>query len=210
MRHGPEVAEDGRGDGANHQALRRPVAIDAVAQRARRGARPAALAAPARHMARLAAAAAGEWREPRALLLQPPQKRGALLVCRLELEQAARIGERAVELQRSLNASSALMCCYGWADVAYVPREAHAAFRVAATILAKIQVEVAIPTALDALEKAGVAKWEHIQCRGGSLESVEWRSLSARLLCAHKVPLQTPLLSHFRPAPNCTLHRHGT
>ena len=34
------------------------------------------------------------------------------------------------------------VCCYGWVDVAYIPRSSHAAFRAAARAFWRVQLEV--------------------------------------------------------------------
>lgn len=98
-------------------------------------------------------------------------------------------------LQQRLFAKVALDCCYGWADLVYIPRRAHSAFKIGAHVFRNLQIEVAIPTILNAIQTTTRIKWVHINCAGGSLVRVPWRSLSHdKSLCAHKVPIHEPLV----------------
>mmetsp|Transcript_18855 Transcript_18855/g.63621 ORF Transcript_18855/g.63621 Transcript_18855/m.63621 type:complete len:432 (-) Transcript_18855:52-1347(-) len=80
-------------------------------------------------------------------------------------------------------------CCFGWADVAFLPVAAHAAFREGAAAFASVQCEVAIPTLLNWIARRGVARFGRVSCLGGSnVRLSAARGVGA--LCAHRIDLK--------------------
>lgn len=81
-------------------------------------------------------------------------------------------------------------CCYGWVDVAYLPRHTHAAFSRAVPAFWDVQWEVALPTILHGLAATGVAPHRPLACAGGCCAKLSWAAIAPSRLCAHRVDLQ--------------------
>lgn len=81
-------------------------------------------------------------------------------------------------------------CCYGWVDVAYLPRHTHAAFSRAVPAFWDVQWEVALPTILHGLAASGVAPHRPLACAGGCCAKLSWAAIAPSRLCAHRVDLQ--------------------
>ena len=99
-------------------------------------------------------------------------------------------------------------CCYAWVDIAYIPRVSHAAFRAAADLFWKVQLEVAMPTIFSAIQTARIAPWGKFDCLGGCCTFIQWASLfNGGQLCAHRVNLEHATLrgvpARLHPAELC-------
>ena len=65
----------------------------------------------------------------------------------------SRMGEEILGAAGSRRWQANPSCCYGWVDIAYIPRRAHQAFRKASLeAFWKVQLEVAMPTIFHAME----------------------------------------------------------
>ena len=105
------------------------------------------------------------------------------------------------------------LCCYGWADVAFLPMHAQAAFRKAVrNSFWDVQCEVAFPTVFKALEIARVATHRPISCSGGCCQKLNWSPSMSSGLCAHRVDLEVASLQGVPPqliAPLLCQRRFG-
>ena len=84
-------------------------------------------------------------------------------------------------------------CCFGWADLVYVPARLRPRFCALATgPFAAVPHEAAIPTitaALTAAHTVPAAAVERIACAGSCCRPVGWSEAMAHTTCAHRVDL---------------------
>ena len=115
----------------------------------------------------------------------------------------ARMGEEILGAAGSRRWQANPSCCYGWVDIAYIPRRAHQAFRKASfEAFWKVQLEVAMPTIFHAMEvrpaissssNSSTAAIQHATAHSSSSSTA-----AAALIEPHHSPLTTITLPPFR------------
>lgn len=102
-------------------------------------------------------------------------------------------------------------CCFGWADMFYVPTFALDAFAELSNALRTEFVEVGIPTVVTMLEKQANVSWHRAFCVGdccGQFPSpTKYDPRTVSTLCGHKLALDKP---QYRGLLTRTLHPNHT
>lgn len=87
-------------------------------------------------------------------------------------------------------------CCFGWADMYYVPIFALDVFAELSSALGTEFLEVAIPTIANLIEKQGNVTWWKIGCLGDCCHQLNSPSkndpTNGRAFCGHKLALDKP------------------
>ena len=98
--------------------------------------------------------------------------------------------------KRNVEALGERECCYGWADIFYVPRKLHVAFGSLLAAFPDTHHEVAVPTSLRILSLRTGVQLRGLTCLGGTTAKLTnldaFRpARKARPFCAHKLNLSS-------------------